>query len=154
MIPKKKTTVERSAGAVIFRREGPLVFYLLLRYELGHWDLPKGHIEKGEKTEETVRREVLEETGLSDLAIIPGFKKTIQYQYAWPPKVKEQELRMKFVAFFLGETNTKEVALSDEHIGFSWLQYGDALEKLTYKTAKDVLIAADVFLRDHDQKKL
>ena len=69
--------VGRSAGAIVFR--GP--FYLLLHYQSGHWDFPKGGIEKGEKTEETVRREVREETGIADLEFIPGFKKTIHFVY-------------------------------------------------------------------------
>lgn len=151
---QKKTTVERSAGAVVFRREGALIFYLLLHYELGHWDLPKGHIEKGEKTEGAARREVLEETGITDLEFISGFKKTIEYRYAWPPKAKEQEFRMKFVAFFLGETRQSSIVISDEHIGFVWLPYDGALDKLTYKTAKDVLMAGDSFLKKYGKKNI
>jgi len=54
---------EKSAGAVIFRKEPSsakattgkkyTVKYLLLHYAARHWDLPKGHIEKGEKPEDT-----------------------------------------------------------------------------------------------------
>ena len=54
---------EKSCGAVIFR-VGNATKYLLLHYEAGHWDFVKGHSEKGESEEETVRREILEETGL------------------------------------------------------------------------------------------
>jgi hypothetical protein len=53
--------------------------YLLLHYEAGHWDFAKGHIEKGEKTEDTVRRETKEEAGINDLRFMPGFKETIRY---------------------------------------------------------------------------
>jgi hypothetical protein len=37
---------ERSAGAIIFREEGEERYYLLLYHPVGHWDFPKGHIEK------------------------------------------------------------------------------------------------------------
>ena len=40
---------EKSAGAVIFRREDSKIYYLLLHYTARHWDLSKGHIEEGEK---------------------------------------------------------------------------------------------------------
>ena len=45
----------------------------------GHWDFPKGHIEKGEKIKDTIRREVEEETGLKDIKFIEGFKEWIKY---------------------------------------------------------------------------
>ena len=66
--------VEKSAGAIIFRKEEGNLCYLLLHYQSGHWDSLKGHIEKEESMEETVRREVEEETGIKDIKIIPSFK--------------------------------------------------------------------------------
>lgn len=51
---------EKSAGAVIINDKK----VLLLHYSSGHWDFPKGHIEKGETELETAKREVKEETGL------------------------------------------------------------------------------------------
>ena len=56
---------EKSAGAVLLRRKAGQIEYFLLNYPSkkgGHWDFPKGHIEKGETEIETVRREVKEET--------------------------------------------------------------------------------------------
>jgi len=70
---------ETSAGAVIFRKENNEIYYLLLHYESGHWDFPKGNIEEGEKEEETVKREAAEETGVEDIKIVEGFKEWIKY---------------------------------------------------------------------------
>lgn len=138
--------VEKSAGAVIFKKEEGKNFYLLLQYPgLRHpktyWDLPKGHIEKGEKEQETVKREVKEETGLEDIEIIPGFKETIKYFFKW-----EGKTIFKTVAFYVLETKTKEVKISGEHIGYKWLPYEEALEQLTYKNAKEILQKANDFL--------
>jgi bis(5'-nucleosidyl)-tetraphosphatase len=133
--------VEHSAGAVIFRKEGRGTLFLLLHYEEGHWGAPKGHIEKGESIEETARREIKEETGLTDIQFLPGFKETIKYFF------HSAEGRVfKTVTFLLASTATKEIEISYEHTGFEWLPYPEALERTTYKDEKAVLEKAAAFL--------
>ena len=44
------------------------------------------------------------------------------------------------------ESQTEKVELSFEHIGSIWLDYPQAMEKLTFKNAKDVLQKAHAFL--------
>ena len=133
---------ERSAGAVIFRETKKGREYLLLQHfderdkktgkiKPGHWDFPKGHIEKGESTEETVRREVKEETGISAIQFVHGFKETIRYFVR-----VDEEKRLKFVAFFLARSLQKKVTTSREHQGFIWLPFD---ERLTYKNARIIL---------------
>lgn len=137
----------RSAGIIVFRNEpkrGRL--YLLLHYDVGHWDFPKGQLEKGESAVVAAMRETEEETGIADLELIDGFKQTIKYMYKWPPKDKKAKKKFKFVAFFLGKTKKKKVVLSSEHQGFVWLPYEEALEKLTYYNAKNLLRKAENFL--------
>lgn len=133
--------VEKSAGAVIFRKEQDNLYYLVLHYRAGHWDFVKGNIEKGEEIKQTIIREAEEESGIKDLEFIKGFKETIEYFY----KLKGKTI-FKTVVFFLAETKTKEIKLSFEHIGFKWLSYEKALEILTYKNAKEILIKANNFL--------
>ena len=135
--------IEKSSGAIIFRKQGNNIFYLLLRYELGHWDFPKGHIEKGETLEETAIRETKEETGISDLKFIKGFKEWFKYFF----KYKGKNI-MKIVTFFLAETKTEKIKLSFEHIGYKWLSYEKALDQLTFDNAKDILKKANEFLKE------
>ena len=117
---------EKSAGAVLFiqNRERK---YLLLHYEAGHWDFPKGNIEANEMDEQTLRREIQEETGIKDIEIIKDFKEKIQYYFKF-----EGELINKTVVFYLAKTREEKVKLSFEHIGFAWLSYDKALDKLTH----------------------
>ncbi len=129
---------ETSAGAVVFRRENGKVLYLLLHYDAGHWDFPKGHVEKGESNRETVRRETEEETGIRELNFVEGFEEKISYYYKQDGKTIYKE-----VFFYLAETEEKRVETSFEHKGFEWLEFGDALERLTYDNAKEVLKKAD-----------
>jgi len=140
--------VEKSAGAVILRREGNKIYYLLLHYPSNakapreYWDFPKGHIEKGEKIEETVEREVEEETGLKDIKFVEGFKEWIKYFF----KHKGKNV-FKIVTFLLAEAETEEVKISPEHIGYKWLPYDEALIQLTFKNAKEILKKANDFLK-------
>ncbi|MBL7150916.1 NUDIX domain-containing protein [Candidatus Microgenomates bacterium] len=141
--------LEKSAGAVIFRKEEGKIYYLLLHYPTGsrtskdYWDFPKGHIEKGEDEIKTVKREVEEETGLKDIEFIEGFKEWIKYFF----KDKGKTV-FKIVTFYLVETKTKDVKISFEHIGYQWLPYKQALEELTFKNAKEILKKANNFISE------
>ncbi|MDP2641026.1 MAG: bis(5'-nucleosyl)-tetraphosphatase [Candidatus Yanofskybacteria bacterium] len=140
---------EKSAGAVIVRMEQQVPFFLLLHYPSArrakreYWDLPKGHMEKGETEQETARREVEEETGLSDIVFEESFREPIHYTFQF------QEKRIsKTVIFFLARTNQEQVKISHEHVGYIWLPYEEALERLTFANARRVLKAAQKFLRE------
>lgn len=138
---------EKSAGIVIFRRDG-LPRFLLLKYkrlndergEHAYWDFPKGHVEAGETETQAALREAEEETGLSDIVLVKGFKETIEYYFRTDDTIRKQ------VVFFLGETHAENVTISDEHLDFSWQPYGKALAMLGFKNAKQVLTAANEFL--------
>jgi len=54
----------KSCGAVVYR-ENAQVKYLLLHYGGAHWDFVKGEMEEDESEEETARRELEEETGIT-----------------------------------------------------------------------------------------
>ena len=143
--------VEKSAGAVILRREGNKIYYLLLHYPSNakapreYWDFPKGHIEKGEKEIDTVKREVFEETGLKDIKFVEGFKEWIKYFF----KHKGKNV-FKIVTFLLAEAETEEVKISPEHIGYKWLPYKEALKQLKFKNAREILKKANDFLSKED----
>ena len=55
--------------------------FLLLHYASGHWDFPKGNVEAGETEVETVKREIFEETGITDIRFAEGFVQPIFYSY-------------------------------------------------------------------------
>lgn len=138
---------ERSAGAIVVHRSSSGIEYLILHYPAGHWDFPKGNVEKGESDIDAAIREIAEETGLTDLKFINNFKKTIQYYYK-----RGETLVRKSVTFYLAEANTKDVKLSYEHQGYIWLPIDEALAKVTYQNAKNVLKEAHRFLTQIDQQ--
>ena len=125
---------ERSAGAVLFSETDSGKIFLLLNYPSGHWDFVKGNIEKGESLQQTVIREIREETGITDVEFIDGFEDKIEYHYQ-----RDGNLVHKEVVFFLAKTKTTNVKISYEHLGFVWLGFDDALKKATYKNARDIM---------------
>ncbi len=130
---------EISAGVILVRTR-PKREYLLLDYG-HHWDFPKGHIERGEDPQTTAARELQEETGIRDVRFVPGFKQSMRYFYR-----KAGEGMLKVVIYFLAETPTGDVTLSDEHSGYAWLPFEEALKRLTFKNARDLLTKAHTFL--------
>lgn len=133
---------EKSCGAVVFLKKDDQTKYLLLNYAAGHWDFVKGNVEPNEAEKQTVTRELQEETGITDAKFVDGFREPIGYFY------RRQGLTVhKEVVFFIMETNTEQVQISFEHVGFIWLDYKHSMEKLTFKNAKDVLQKAHDFLK-------
>ena len=132
---------ERSAGAVVYRLAGESWLFLLLQ-NAGKWDFPKGGVEKGESEIQTVVREVEEETGLKDLALVPGFRKVIEYFYRRNGKNIHKQ-----VVYLLGITGEDKVKISFEHQGFGWFPYQEALDKASYENSKVTLAEAEKFIR-------
>jgi len=133
---------ERSAGAIIFRKEKDKIKYLLLHYKYKgeYWGFPKGNIEKGESEIDTAKREIEEETGITDIKFLEGFKERVHYFYR-----REGQMVSKDVIFFLGKTRTKEVKISWEHVGYEWVDFDTAMKRLKPNSRK-ILEKANKFI--------
>lgn len=127
---------EESVGAVVYHKDK----FLVLRYGKGHWGFVKGHIEEGETREQTVMRELEEETGITDAEIIPGFSEVIGYYF------RRKDVISKKVTFFLIKSNTDKVKISYEHSEYKWLAYEEALNQLTFESTKRILRKAKEFM--------
>ena len=132
---------ETSAGIVLFRKENSKNVFLLLHYPSGHWDFVKGKMEKDESIQQTAIRETKEETGITDITFIQNFEEWIEYNFQY-----KGELVHKKVVFFLAETKTDKITISDEHLDFTWMDYNTAMEKTTFDNAKMVLTKAQKLL--------
>jgi 8-oxo-dGTP pyrophosphatase MutT (NUDIX family) len=102
----------------------------------------KGNVEPNESEMDTVLRELKEETGIVATKTLEGFRERIQYFYR-----RQGETIQKEVVFYLIQSDMQKVELSFEHVGYIWLDYQHALEKVTFKNAKDVLQKAHAFLK-------
>jgi len=134
---------EISAGIILYNNKHDERQFLVLKYPGGHWDFVKGKMEKLEDTQQTAIRETNEETGITDIKFIDGFKEEISYTFF----INNEEINKK-VIFYLAKTNSIEIKLSHEHLDFVWLNFENAIEKITYQNAKIILTKANSLLQN------
>ena len=141
------TPMEYSAGAVCYTTDGGERRYCIIRARDGVYGLPKGHLEKGETTEQAAVREVWEETSLH-VALDTGFCHTIEYEM---PRKRGVRKRVTFyVASFTGQTPH---ALEDELSGVMLLPYGEASRLLTHPDVRQTLALAHAYINTHQHNQ-
>ena len=133
--------LEKSCGAVIFREgENGRRFYLILTSVKGHVTLCKGHVEKNETEHETATREIREETGLA-VEFVDGFRRVITYS----PRPGHS----KDVVFFLARAAEGRIVCQPEEVADArFLPFDAAAGKLTHRSDRETLEAAEAFLTD------
>ncbi|HEY7166932.1 MAG TPA: NUDIX hydrolase [Candidatus Binatia bacterium] len=135
---------EVSAGGVIYAlRDGGV--WVALIHVRRRWGLPKGHVEKGERTRQTAIREVREETGL--LGKIERKLGTISYTYRGKAKTGEVARVSKRVTFFLLRYLEGEVYGHDYEVDEArWFPIEEALRMLRFATEKKMVRKAHAVL--------
>ncbi|MEI6479912.1 MAG: NUDIX domain-containing protein [bacterium] len=120
----------------IYKTEnGDLKFLLVQSVKTEEWTFPKGHAEGEEKPEETARREVLEETGISDIEIVEGVKYLDTYEFERSGKITE-----KTVTLFVGFVKDIKVSVKEKEIlDYEWATYEEALETISFEEPREIL---------------
>tara|TARA_B000000475_G_C15901747_1_gene408880 strand:- start:503 stop:877 length:375 start_codon:yes stop_codon:yes gene_type:complete len=118
---------------------------LLLQYPQGHWSFPKGHIEEDDKDHfATAKRELLEETGISEVSIIDGWMSRTEYTF-----FSKGSPTTKQVFWYLANTDELNVTLSHEHTNYMWVNFDEASEQLTFDQEVNLLNSAKDFLNSN-----
>ena len=91
---KKQVKLIKGAGGKVKNNNGDILFI----HRFSKWDLPKGHIEKGEDKKTAAIREVEEECGITGLTIEKKLETTYHLFYY------KEELRLKVTYWFLMNT--------------------------------------------------
>jgi 8-oxo-dGTP pyrophosphatase MutT (NUDIX family) len=116
---------------------------VLLVHQISHrggkhtfWILPKGHAETGELPVEAARRELVEETGVTNVDIQTDHSFDVAYSF-----VHEGVKIHKTVQFFIGVCTSREVKLTqpEEIIEMKWCSFAEAKRLVTHRNTRDIL---------------
>ena len=134
-----QTINDQSFGVMtVFKKpEGDFLFCVIEREGI-HWSFPKGRPEAGESEEDTALRELGEETGITEIEIIPDIHFNQHYTYK-----KDEVVYDKNVKYFLGFVpsiySKIPEAFLHEVSKVEWLPYKEAREILTDDNSKVLL---------------
>jgi len=120
-----------AVGAVVVNAQRQIL--LVHKKWTNAWEFPRGKTRPGETDEETLVREIAEETGITHFNRAPGFAETIRFDYT-----RDGVRCRKTVRFFLIRT-TEDVRLSNEHTEYRWCTIDDARKLLPHANEVEVL---------------
>ena len=96
-----------------------------------HWDIPGGRIQQSDDAETTLRREVAEETGISNIDGITFYTAVISNIEI--PVAEVGTVGLLLMIYTVRTSDTAAIDLSDEHTTYEWVDYQEAAKRLSYK---------------------
>ena len=135
--------VEKSVGAIVVNTAG---LYLLLdrtNKNGDFWEFPKGHQLEDESNIKTLKRELKEETGIEKFELIENFLGKNEY-------VSSSTGNTRIILLYLIKVLNDKIIISQEHKGYIWTTFDDALTKLNHDKWKEILISAKKRLAELD----
>lgn len=128
-----KALIENEKKEILLLRAG-IEEWRVIKEE--YWDLPGGRIQSFKSALETLREEVSEETGITDIGE-PIFLTTIisNHDVTNHEAVKdpEQQVGLALMIYKVTAPDTSKITISHEHIGYEWVGKAEAARRLAHK---------------------
>lgn len=99
-----------------------------------YWDIPGGRIKKGDSVEQTLKREVKEETGIKNIKKIIPFSMVLS-KIRIP--LKKDTVGLILASYLCDVEEVKEVRISNEHTEFGWFSPQKTSKLLETKYPKE-----------------
>lgn len=104
----------------------------LLGHEGGaYWDIPGGRVHRGQSIEETLLREIEEETGLTEIAIAGSVGQVLSNIRI--PRREGGDTGLILWVYECRIEEESEIRLSSEHGAYEWVNPAEAGERLAFK---------------------
>lgn len=140
---------ERSAGGIVYKREGDKVLFLLIKTFANKrrktvFKFPKGHLNKNEVLKQAALREVEEEGRIKSRIVT----KIGSNDYIIWDKLQKKKIIKKVTFFLMEYVEESNLKYFDSEVVLDriWVNYGDALSKLAFDSEKILLKKAKVRL--------
>ena len=133
----------KQAGGVVINPDGKV---LMVKATSNMWTFPKGKIESGEDEISAAKREIGEETGVSDLSLVrmldsyerPGFTQ----ENTKTPSVT------KHIVFYLFCTGQKDLQVNDPGtLTAEWVSLEGIVGRLSHEKDKEFFVAHEQLIR-------
>lgn len=120
--------ITESAGGIVLAPDGRV----LVVSQRGHtWSLPKGHIDPGEAPLATARREIHEESGVSDLELVESLGSYVRHRITLTGG--EDRAERKTIHMFLFRTAETRLAPQDpDNPEARWVQRDEVCDLLSH----------------------
>jgi len=138
---------ETLAAASVFRKKDDVYQMVLILDIFGYWTFPKGHKENEEEIEETIKREIAEETGLKEVKIIKKLGER-SYMAKDPEKGRIKRNITDFLVEAFGDTELK-IEKSPGIKDGKWFNIDEVLELKRYPDAEEVFQKAISYLEEN-----
>ena len=100
-----------------------------------YWDIPGGRIQRGSSIDETLKREIFEETGITDIKSFIPFSMVLSNNIRIP--VDNGTVGLILSAYICDVGNIENIKLSEEHTEFGWFDPGKASKLLEVKYPRE-----------------
>lgn len=132
----QKTTISYSAGGVVMNQLGEVV---VVNQNHDSWSLPKGHIDPGEDALTAAKREITEESGITNLDVLREIGTYERYKIG--QQGGEDTSELKKITMFLFNTEKVPLVPQDTHNPEArWVKKGDVAHLLTHPKDKEFFI--------------
>lgn len=134
-----QTLYTQSAGGLVVNPDGNI---LIVNQKGNSWSLPKGHVDPGEDLLSTAIREILEESGVTDLCFVCDLGSYKRYRIA-KDGVSDDMSELKEIMIFLFTSGQKELKPVDpDNPEARWASESEAMSLLSHKKDKEFLAAS------------
>ena len=126
----------KSAGGIVLNKKNQV---LVVNQNGNSWSLPKGHIDDGEDELTAAKREIYEESGVSELELIKKLGKYKRYRIGL--KERDDKSELKEIVIFLFKTNQEILKPIDpDNPEAKWVEKDKVAELLTHMKDKEFFL--------------
>lgn len=129
-----KAIICNSDGKILLLKTNPA----MLKGYTGepYWDIPGGRIQKNSNIEDTLKREVEDETGIASIKSFTPFSMVLSNVRI---PVGENSVGLILSSYICDIGQITEIKLSDEHVEYQWFEPKEAAELLKVKYPKEFI---------------
>ena len=128
-----QTKYVKCAGAIVINDNYEVA---IVNQNHDSWSLPKGHVEENETVLETAKREIYEETGLSDIELIKELGSYERYRISLDGDDDLTELKVIYM-FLFKTKKQKLIPIDPNNPEARWIKPKDVSNYLTHQKDKD-----------------